>query len=338
MNLLNIDINDAIPDIKEAYVKVYGEEYREVIENRMSNIIYLMYNTVEGISSYTRELRNLKTRQLVLEFLEQIGIDVSEEKLKKANEAFKPEIVEMIKEYIGGDIQIRPYFQIIAKNGILAWGIDGNKENGENIEEKVKFINFFRGKEKKTITKETFGEFSKTDEYGKILLKIKEYLAILRKIGKKYSDFEIELEPYDNYLNKEQERERKIEKSKTIELYQQIEIFIPEDVREYLENNFPDIEERVKRFLGDFLSYKFSIENFSKEDENMLQNYDDEDKFSAILIYDARIDFFRKLGFDIKYTILDYVIKKNQYEELISRDEIKRFIPPQKLVDMIKRA
>ena len=41
MNLLKIDIQNNIPDIIETYTKVFGNEYRDIIEQRVNNIWYI---------------------------------------------------------------------------------------------------------------------------------------------------------------------------------------------------------------------------------------------------------------------------------------------------------
>ena len=56
MNLLNIDIKNYIPDIVDAYTEVFGEEYRNIIKNKLNNIQYVIYNNEQGIDNYVHFL------------------------------------------------------------------------------------------------------------------------------------------------------------------------------------------------------------------------------------------------------------------------------------------
>lgn len=81
MNILDIDINDSLPYIIDAFSEVYGEEYRDVITDRICNKTYFfMYNNVEGIDNYLYFLKSCKARELSIKFLDKIGIDVSKYK------------------------------------------------------------------------------------------------------------------------------------------------------------------------------------------------------------------------------------------------------------------
>lgn len=68
MDLLNIDIQANISDIIDAYTKVYGPEYREVIEKRINQIFYIVYNDVDGISDYLTFLKECKKKELAIKF------------------------------------------------------------------------------------------------------------------------------------------------------------------------------------------------------------------------------------------------------------------------------
>lgn len=42
MNILDIDINDSLPYIIDAFTEVYGDKYRDVITDRIYNKTYFL--------------------------------------------------------------------------------------------------------------------------------------------------------------------------------------------------------------------------------------------------------------------------------------------------------
>lgn len=52
MDISNIDFRKNLPEIIEAYVTVFGEEYRSIITARLLDCTYVFYNTYEGMKSY----------------------------------------------------------------------------------------------------------------------------------------------------------------------------------------------------------------------------------------------------------------------------------------------
>ncbi|MCL2354406.1 MAG: hypothetical protein FWC68_00650 [Oscillospiraceae bacterium] len=99
MNILDIDIQDSIPAIIEAYTKVFGEEYREIIAERINKVVYIFYNTIEGVESYYEFLLQCKDREIWLKILKFLGHDVSEQEGKSYAEKFDEELLTFIDIY-----------------------------------------------------------------------------------------------------------------------------------------------------------------------------------------------------------------------------------------------
>lgn len=157
MNLLDINIQNYIPDIVDAYTKVYGTENKNVIEQRVSKIYYLMYNNISGMSSYVYFLKECKKKELAIKFLKQIGIDVSKQQGKSYAEDLDTDIGTLIDKYIGGYyLGIEPTFRD-SPRGIKAFRSLEKDVDAERVEkEKIKLINFLRGQNATPITEETF--------------------------------------------------------------------------------------------------------------------------------------------------------------------------------------
>ena len=146
MNILNIDVKDYIPNVIEAYIKVFGEEYRDIIQERINSAKIITYKTEQGIENYVIFLENCKARELSIKFLKEKGVDVSCLEGKSYTEEVPSNIKRLISEYIGG---YSGFICLPEQNyiGIRAFdrGVqEKNKEYSENIIEKqIEFLNFF---------------------------------------------------------------------------------------------------------------------------------------------------------------------------------------------------
>lgn len=157
MNLLDINIQNYIPDIVDAYTKVYGTENGNVIERRISKINYVMYNNIDGMRSYVYFLEECKKKELAIKFLKQIGIDVSKQEGKSYAEDLDTDIDTLIDKYIGGYyLGIEPRLRN-SPRGIKAFGNLPKDVDAQIVkEEKIELINFLRGQNATPITSETF--------------------------------------------------------------------------------------------------------------------------------------------------------------------------------------
>ncbi len=327
MNILDNEIQKAIqenmPYIIDAYAKVYGGEHRKLIEERANRIVYVIYNNVYGIEEYISFLRNCKEKELAIKFLEKIGFDIDKNQTGMYAKALDEHIYNLIEHYIG------KYFWIgndTFLNGIKAWKVDDEYVKPERI----KFINFFRGENEDIITEETFQDFCKTDEYKKILEKITEYLKVYDGIEQEYKDYLQELAPYEEYVQEENQRKDDIEKQKRIMIYKQIEEKLTDDIKNYLDENYSNIDEKSKHFLGEDLGVKSYIEYFSKRDEEKLSYVSISEKEKKDIYYYRR-RYFRFIG--VKEGPFFYSDKEN-YKEYINRGYGK-LIPTQDIVQEI---
>lgn len=66
MNLLDIDVHDNIPDIINAFTKVFGIEYNDIIKKRLNKAKFVMYNNLNGMDSYLDFLKECKQKELAM--------------------------------------------------------------------------------------------------------------------------------------------------------------------------------------------------------------------------------------------------------------------------------
>lgn len=337
MNILDINISDSLPYVVDAFANVYGEEYRDVITDRIYNKTYFFtYNNIDGISDYLYFLRSCKARELSIEFLEEIGIDVSKYKDISYAQDFDESLEKLISQYIGSYRGMTPGYIRLFPKGIKAWlPFDEEKINIEEIElQKINFINFLeQGALERTITKENFKDFCKTNEYEQILKKIEKYLQVFNEISKKYGEFLEEIQPYQNYVDQEAARKVELENQKRNQLYYQIEGSLPDELRFYLDSKYSTIDEKSRAVFGYNLGSKSFLEYFSSKDENKL--------LDPLISENEKNRIYRNRSYYFVVQLMAVQSSSNAndrefYEECIQQDNIKKLILPAEVVDKIK--
>ena len=62
MDNLSIDFNRLLPFAIDAFTKVYGEEYHDIIFQRINNTIIIPYHDIEGLNDYILYIKRCKRR------------------------------------------------------------------------------------------------------------------------------------------------------------------------------------------------------------------------------------------------------------------------------------
>jgi len=328
MNLLNIDVRQ-LPwaDIIDAYTKVYGDEYRDVIEKRVNQIIFITYNNVDGIKSYIHFLESCKQKELGIKFLQQIGIDVSKYEGRSFAEDLDKDTNALLDAYLGG------YPWGIDSNGlgIKAWyhpQLGGMQRKKHRIE----FINFLRGQDVTPITRKTYKAFCETDEYQEILGRIEEYLQIHSQLLEEYERYMQEIEPYRQYVRDEEEREGDLIEQLMSELCEQIEGALPAGIKTRLNNEDTSMEDI---FIGDDFGMKSYAEYFSQEDEDKLNDSstdetDKDDIYCYRCLYLSHMGVANNIGWP-----WPPVNNSELYNWFLQQDGVKELIPSTELVGRI---
>ena len=136
MDSLKINIEEYLEDIINVYVKIFGEQYKSIIEERIRGTEFIEYKTEESVRNYIFFLENCKAQELSIKFLKEIGIDVSSLEGKPYTEELPDDIRKLIREYIGG---ISGFTYLPEENtlGIRAFDKnvqEANKEREDEIE------------------------------------------------------------------------------------------------------------------------------------------------------------------------------------------------------------
>lgn len=93
------DIKKYIPDILDAFSYLFGEEYREIMSQRINNLKYFMYYDSDSIENYYNFLLSCKQKELSIKFLDLIGIDTNKNKNRSFAYDFDQELDNLINNF-----------------------------------------------------------------------------------------------------------------------------------------------------------------------------------------------------------------------------------------------
>ena len=80
---LNKSIKECLPVVKEYFIKFYGEEYRDIIEDKFTKCTYIGYVFPEDMKRYLDKIYQEKLLELYNNFLEENRLEISESNLRK---------------------------------------------------------------------------------------------------------------------------------------------------------------------------------------------------------------------------------------------------------------
>ena len=99
MGILNINLDKYRKKAVEIYTKIFWKEYETIIRKRIESVEIVTYNSEKGIRKYKIFLENCKARELSIEFLRKIGIDVSKAKGRSFAEELPDDLRKLAREY-----------------------------------------------------------------------------------------------------------------------------------------------------------------------------------------------------------------------------------------------
>ena len=77
MDKLGLELKKILPYVIDAYSNVYGEEYRDIISQRINNAIIIPYYDIEGLDDYLSSIKRCKKREYAIKFLDEITSDLT---------------------------------------------------------------------------------------------------------------------------------------------------------------------------------------------------------------------------------------------------------------------
>lgn len=327
-DMLNLEIESKKPLVIDAYIEVFGEEYRKHIRQNVKKTITMPYITLENVRERYNFLINCKKNELYMKFLEKIGINLkgydTENYLR-----LDPKIEKLVTKFLGNDnIDIDANIYGFDSSGIKAF----NEESffkGEQEDEQIDFVSFIL-RRSKPFTKEEYKEFRKTKKYEIVLKSTKHYLAIYKEILEEYREYVKENKPYNDYIEKEEQRQDDLRDMEQRLMYQEIQKYIPPEILERLERVKENSSNIVEQLYGGTM-LKSNMEYFSAEDEKKLKSeYTNYAEKKIIIGY--RKGYFKQLGFDSE-TLEN--MTEEEFSEFLDRKDVRNLIPDETKIEQI---
>lgn len=273
-------IADNMDNIIEAFVTYYGEENRERITNRFSNMVIAGHITLRQMERIINDDENEKIAELVQEFFEKI----------KNNPLYREDNRDKIL-----------YASTLKYSNLQPIEAYIKATNGENYSELYfkKFIDIFlsdRGYSK-------YDEISLNDrqELDKIVMAYQETMA-------KYNSYLKELSGYREYISKMNRFSEELDYKYRIEMIKEIrEYFSEEEYYKIInsERHMINSNSKLRNVIGYQIDSEALISAFNKDNEEILMSGNDDWKTDSIKR--DRVAYFKNLGIDLGDNYEDYV-------------------------------
>lgn len=302
---LNFD-DEMKKNIIESVVRVYGEEYRGVLCERINNFTLVQYITPEHLKIELNDRINNKNHELTIKFFKEKGFNVESD----------TELTEEMKKitylyFDSRDYRYSPYNCVYSFN---------NEKNDERtLKDRVRFL------EKMGIdgvTIENYGEYAMSPDGMATIEEIKRTLSIISSLDNEFCEYKGQFAEEERYLEECNMLNNRLSNEATRGYYEEIKEYLTEDERNEVERIFNRTQEDKYRYaffgrLGKFFSYNIGksspIEAFSED----YDSYDKQDKM---------VEYFKACGLNLGF---DY----SSYE---NSEDAKKLIPPVEVVKKVK--
>lgn len=329
-------LKSLIPYVAEAFTHVYGEEFKDVINQKLNNAIMFPYYDIEGLNDYLFSIMSCKRCEYSIEFLERIGMDIKEYKKDNYSELLDPKIDNILSNYIFSSFKVfEPDADYWAP--IRAFKENNNFDHRHLLKNKIKIINYLLGEEHQKITEENFEIFTKTEKYQKILKKIDECNVIYEELLVKYRNWKEKLKPYMDFVKFEQDRQSEILLKYKLSLTEGVFNYLPISIKNALSGK--TLEEKSEVIIGaeDIGSVSY-IEFFGYVQMEKLRSKDTELCEKESIIY-FQSQYLKKLGIKFpneKILLCSSEEDVEEYLDFISQDNIIKYIPVDHFINYIK--
>lgn len=334
MDNLSIDFKKILPFVVDAFTKVYGEEYQNIIFQRINNAVIIPYYDIEGLSDYISYIKMCKRREYAINFLVK-SVDVKKHIKDNYTQPLDDEIEKILEYYIDSSL----------------WGFSNDtdywvplqafKPNNAThpkklLKNKIKIINYLLDNNHEQITEENFELFVGTEEYNKILKKINELNLVYEQLLLEYRKWEELLQPYEEFVESEDKRKEEILKRKKIATFMDVYSRLPIPVINAISGK--SLEEKSTAIFSSLdISSSSIIESFSFNNMEKLKSKD-VDLWDKSCIVWRQIDYLKNIGIEIPNKQMqkcDSEEDVNNYLVFLSQDNIRKYIPLDDLISYI---
>ena len=322
---LNIDFKRLLPYVIDAFSNVYGEEYHDIISERINNAIIIQYHDCEGLRDYLLRIDVYKRRQFAVEFLYRIGIDVKRSD-NNYTQPLAPEIEEILSYYIGSS-----YYGFSEYTDIHVPLQAFKTESEMLLSKKLAIINYLLGDDFEKIDENNFESFIKTEKYDEILGKVQELNGIYEELLFEYKQWISQFDVFQEYIDFEKQRKKEIYEQQRKKFIRLVYNSLPS----YFKNKVQDQEE--DKVLGIVeLWCKTSLEYFDSKTKEKLISED------VSLFEKECIISFQKRYLQVIGKIPDFEIECNSKESIkkylnfLERIDVDIYLPQDEVVQAIE--
>lgn len=290
-----------------AYVNVYGEEYRDIISKRINSSMIFMYDDPIFIEDHVKFLRHCKRNMYRVQLLIKLGINVKDEYKTNYVNSLPANYQSIIRILIG-----KNQFKDINNAPIC------NFTKDDNIEEKIDIINLFL-KEKVTI--KNYDYFKKTIKYPQILYVVRKLAKLYQEQIKDYEEFKNSFKNELDMVKKYRENNNNLCHKKMIDVIKEIYPLLPINLQNRLNNKSDN--ELIKIIYSDNNVIETPIFCFFNDDNMNLLGKLKDGSLKARTIRSYQFDYLRKIGIQIPQIFVnDLANNLEEYFDFINKLKI----------------
>lgn len=335
MDNLSIDFKKLLPFAVDAFTKVYGEEYRDIIFQRINKAVIIPYHDIEGLSDYISYIKRCKRREYAINFLDKIGVDVKKHIKDNYTQPLDDEIEKILDHYMDSSLLG------FSKDSDYWVPLQAFKPNNDIdpkrlLKNKIKIINYLLDNSHEQITEENFDSFVGTEEYNEILKKINELNLVYEQLLLEYRKWEEQLQLYEEFVESENKRKSEILKKKKTTTFMDVYSRLPIPVINAISGK--SLEEKSTAIFGSLdIGSKSIIESFSFNNMEKLKSKD-VDLWDKYYIVWRQSYYLKNIGVEIPNEQMlecDSEEDVNNYLIFLSQYNIRKYIPSDDLISYI---
>lgn len=322
-----LPIEELRPEIIDTIVEVYGERHRAQIEDRLNNLYVNAYVTAEDVKNDYNEKKRHVESILSVDFLQNIGIEISnetkDEVYKRGTFHLPEQYKEVLKQYFGIS-NFTDYGKIFSFDDELI-----NSENDyANRMYKANRCEILKAMGLE-ISPENYEEVIKTKRGQECFDRVMDIYKVAAECKNKFNQFKEDNKDYIEYLEKvkkyEQELKFKYMKKYSTQIVPYCDKELGVKIKEVLAKSYTSdyrfIQEVDKDGIYIAMYGKPLILAFSEDAEEKLTK----DNFESMQVKLDRVKYYKAKGLDLG----------NNYEDYENSEQAKKLLPDKELVETL---
>lgn len=327
----NINFEQIKERILPYFIKIYGEEYKNIIIEKMQKIVPIFYSRLEDKQSIMYNKLNEKKTELTLKFLEHVHINIPEEtknKIINSNSTYYLSDIEEAKKILNACFERTEY------SDVVYGGIHSVIQEETDIEYKKKQSIEVLKKFDISVEQEEYNNWIKTEEAQNIFKYINSLKEYIQELDLEYKKFSNQYQELKQAIDKAQQLKNELNEKYMLEFLQSIKEQLTFDeqknLEEYLNSNRTKWYNFISKMpilniIGNSLQNNGISESFSSNSNKKLNN-PETSKFIKDTIKDNRIRYFKEIGI---YN------EQKQIDKFLKSDEAIKNTPNPKDVDQL---